>query len=282
METLYWFLWKYYYIFLYHYLVIYYSYQMLKTNNFVKKILKNKHKILDIKKLKQIYKDIIMEDYSDKKLYKQIYYAKNKWIILSLKKELFYIKDSKEDIDIDDVINKFYWKMLKKYVKEQYWNNYLIWGIKSLEIWNNNFSIPDKLVLINPYKRVDEVLLKEKKILNKMYKIKWFDDIRSFKFFKKQSTKIHVDAKLFFIANYELSLLESLYSVAVEDERYIIELLKKNIRKNYKKINLEVFEYFLKYWKYWSSIKKIYELSLGIRPDFADRIKDILKKRYWM
>jgi len=42
-------------------------------------------------------------------------------------------------------------------------------------------------------------------------------------------------------------MLESLYSLSDEDERYVIELIKKNIRKNYKKINIEVFEYFLKY-----------------------------------
>jgi len=50
----------------------------MKTNNFVKKLLKNKHKILDIEKLKKMYQDIDIQDYSDKKLYKQIYYAKNK------------------------------------------------------------------------------------------------------------------------------------------------------------------------------------------------------------
>lgn len=254
----------------------------MKTNNFVKKILKNKHKIIDINKLKKIYFDLNPDSYSDKKLYKQIYYAKNKWVLMSLKKDIFYVKTPDENIDIDDIIDNFYWKLLKKYTQEHYWNNYFIWGIKALEIWNNNFSIPDKLVIINSYKKMEEILLKEKKIFNKVYKIKWFDEIKSFKFFKKQTEKLYIDGKMFFVSNYELSLLESLYSISSEEERYVIELLKKNIRKNYKKISLEVFEYFLKYWKYGSSIKKIYELSLWIRPDFADKIKDILKKWYWM
>ena len=254
----------------------------MKTNNFVKKLLKNKHKILDIEKLKKMYQDIDIQDYSDKKLYKQIYYAKNKWVLISLKKNLFYVKSSQEDEDIDDIINKFYWKLLKKYIKEQYWNNYFIWGIKSLEVLNNNFFILDKISIINPYKRADEVLLKGKKISNSIYKIKWYDNLKSFKIFKKQTEKIYVDSQIFFVANYELALLESLYSISLEDEKYVIELLKKNIRKNYKKINLEVFEYFLKYWKYGSSIKKIYEIALWIRPDFATKIKNILKRWYWM
>jgi len=41
-------------------------------------------------------------------------------VLISLKKNLFYVKSSQEDEDIDDIINKFYWKLLKKYIKEQY------------------------------------------------------------------------------------------------------------------------------------------------------------------
>lgn len=254
----------------------------MKTNNFVKKILKNKHRILSIEKLKQMYEDIDIKNFEDKKLYKQIYYAKNKWVLISLKKDLFYVKSPSEEIDIDDVVNKFYWKLLKKYTREQFWNNYFIWGIKALEIRNNNFFILDKISIINPYKRSNEVLLKEKVISNSIYKIKWFDNFKSFKIFKKQTEELYVDWKKFFVANYELALLESLYSISFEDERYVLELLKKNIKKSYKKIDLKIFEYFLKYWKYGSSIKKIYELALWIRPDFAEKIKDILKKLYWM
>ncbi len=254
----------------------------MKSDNFVKKILKNKHKVLTIDKLKVMYQDIDMESFSDKKLYKQIYYAKNKGILISLKKDLFYVKNSNEDIDFDYVVNKFYWKLLKKYTKEQFWNYYFIWGVKSLEIWNNNFFILDKISIINLYKRSDEVLLKEKVISNSIYTLKWYNNLKSFNIFKKQTEKMYVDWKMFFVANYELSLLESLYSTPIEDERYVVELLKKNIRKNHKKINLQVFEYFLKYWKYWSSIKKIYEISLWIRPDFASKIRNILKRWYWM
>ena len=254
----------------------------MKTNTFVKKILKNKHKILDIEKLKKMYQDIDMQAYSDKKLYKQIYYAKNKWLLISLKKDLFYVKSFEEDEDVDDIINKFYWKLLKKYLKEQYWNDYFIWGIKSLEILNNNFYISDKISIINPYKRAEEVLLKWKKILNIIYKIKWYNNLKSFKIYKKQIEKIYVDGNMFFVANYELALLESLYSISAEDERYVIELVKKNIRKNYKKINLDVFEYFLRNGKYGSSIKKLYNISLWIRPDFAEKIKNILKRWYWI
>jgi len=254
---------------------------MQKTNIFVKKLLKNKNKILTISQIKDIYADIY-EKTPDAKLYKLIYQLKNKGYILSLKKDLFYIKKMEDDLTVDEIIEKNYWKYLKKYLKNQFWNNYFIWGLKSLEIWNNNFSVPDKIIIINPYKRSNEVLFKEKNIFLVNYSIKGFDNEKSFKFFKKQTTKLYIDSKSFNVANYELALLESLYSMPFEEEKYIIELVKKNIRKNWKKINLEVFEYFLKYWKYGSSVKKIYELALWIRPDFAEKIKSILKKWYWL
>ena len=253
---------------------------MKETDIFVKKLLKNKHKILTISQIKDIYLDI--EESADSKIYKKIYNLKNKGYILSLKKDLFYIKKPDEDILIDDIVEKNYWKYLKKYLKEQFWVYYFIWGLKSLEIWNNNFSIPDKITIINPYKRSNEVLFKEKNLFLVNYSIKWFDNEKSFKFFKKQTEKLYIDWKPFNVVNYELALLESLYSMPFDEEKYILELVKKNLRKNWKRINLEVFEYFLKYGKYGSSVKRIYEIALWIRPDFADKIKNILKKWYWM
>ncbi len=254
---------------------------MIQTNNYVKKLLKKKNKIIWIEDLKNMFRSV-NDEIADKQIYKQIYYLKNKWFIISLKKDLFYIKNFDEEIDVDDIIEKNYWKILKKYMQEKYVKNYFIWWIKSLEIWNNNFSIPDNLIIINLYKRSSEVILKWKKIQNVNYKIKWFDNEKTFKYFKKQITTTYIDWKSFNISNYELSLLESLYSLSIEDERYVIELVKKNIRRNHKKINVDVFEYFLKHGKYGSSVKKIYELALWIRPDFAEKLQKILKKWYWM
>jgi len=254
---------------------------MWKLDNFVKKLLKNKNKILTIEKIKSIYFDI-EGDGNEKKLYKKIYNLKNKWYIISLKKDMFFIKNPDNEIDLDDIIEWNYWKFLKKILQQNFANNYFIWWIKSLEIWNNNFYIPEKITIVNPYKRSNEVLFKWKNMFFVNYKIKWFDNEKSFKFFKKQTEKTYIDGKSFIVANYELSLLESLYSISFDEEKYVLELVKKNIRKNWKKINLEVFEYFLKYGKYGSSVKKIYEISLWIRPDFAEKIKNILKKWYWM
>lgn len=252
----------------------------MKTNIIVKKILKSKWKILDIQKIKKIFHQID-EDFTDKQIYKKIYYLKNQWYILSIKKDIFYIKDFNKEVDIDEIIENNYWKFLKKYLNDNFWSNYFIWWIKALEIHNNIYSIPDKISIINPYKQSKQVLLKWKYILNTKYTIKWKSNEKSFKFFKKNTQKEYIDWKVFNISWYELSLLESIYSLS-DDEKYIIELIKKNIRKNHKKIDTKIFEEFLKYGKYGSSLKKIYELSLWINPIFAEKIKNILKKWYWM
>ena len=251
---------------------------MRLTNIIVKKLLKNKWKIITIEQLKKIFQDLE----ADKTFYKKIFYLKNRWYLISIKKDLFFVKEPETEIDEEEVIEKFYWKILKQHLKENFWNKYFIGGIKALEIWNNNFDIPEKLIIINPYKRSTQTLLKEKKVFNTTYKIKNLDLDKSFRYFKKQTTSIDIDGKKFNVANYELSLLESLYSPTMLEEKYVIELIKKNIRKNAKRINPEIFEYFLKVGKYGSACKKLYEISLWINPSFADKLKQILLKRYWL
>jgi len=255
------------------------NWNMLKkeTNIVVKKILKNKWKILTIEKIKKMFEDLWIEW----NFYKKIYFLKNWWYLVSLKKDLYYVKDVDEDFDEEDLIQRFYWKILYWWLKDHYWNNYFIWWIKSLEIWNNNFDVPDKIVIVNPYKRSTETILKWKKVFSTVYHAKWMDDLKFFKLLKKNTERVYVDGKKFNIANYELSLLESLYSVSSLEQRYVEELVKKNIRKNYKRIRLDIIETFLKLWKYGSSCVKLYELSRLIRPDFAEKLKNILKKWYY-
>lgn len=252
---------------------------MLKkeTNIIVKKLLKNKWKILTIEKIKKMFEDLWVEW----NIYKKIYFLKNWGYLVSLKKDLYYVKDVSEEVDEEDIIQRFYWKLLYSWLKQQYWNDYLIWWIKALEIWNNNFDIPDKITIINPYKRSLETLLKWKKIFNTVYKVKSEDPMKFFKFLKKNTEKISIDWKNFIVANYELSLLESLYSLSSLEQRYVEELVKKNIRKNYKRIRLDLIENFLKLGKYGSSCVKLYELARLIRPDFAEKLKNILKKWYY-
>jgi len=248
-----------------------------QINILVKKILKNKWKIITIDELKKI-----LQNLEQTNIYKKIYYLKNRWYLISLKKDLFFVKEPDQNIDEEEIIEKFYWKILHKYLKNNYWNNYFIWWVKALEFWNNNFSIPEKITIINPFKRSTETILKWKKVFNTLYKIKYFEPEKSFKYFKKQTEKITIDNKNFIIANYELSLLESLYSPSFLEQKYIEELVKKNIRKNSKKINLDVFEYFLKIWKYWEPCKRLYEIASKIKPDFAEKLKKLLLKWYWL
>ena len=251
---------------------------MKTINTSVKKLLKNQGKIVTIEQLKKMFQ----ESEVTSSFYKKIFYLKKRWYLISLKKDLFYVKDPSYEIDREEIIDKFYWDILYDYVRKNYVNKYFIWWVKALEIRNNNFSIPDKIILVNSYKRDMETLLKWKKVFNTVYSIKWFDLNKSFKYFQKQTKKVDINWKKFIVANYELSLLESLYSLSILEEKYVFELGKKNIRKNYKRINLEVLEYFLKAWKYWSACKRFYEISLYVMPEFAEKLKYLLLKWYWL
>jgi hypothetical protein len=57
-------------------------------------------------------------------------------------------------------------------------------------------------------------------------------------------------------------------------------LVKKNVRKNYKRIDLSVFEFFLQNWKYWKSCERLYQIAQFVNPNFSEKLKLLLKKYY--
>ena len=84
----------------------------------VKKMGKYKNKIIDIEKMKEILKNILDTDYSDKKTYKIIYYLKNRGYLTSLKKDLFFVKNPEKEYAEESIIEQFYRDMLKKHGNE--------------------------------------------------------------------------------------------------------------------------------------------------------------------
>jgi hypothetical protein len=98
---------------------------MSNTNIVVKKLLKKTNKIVSIDELKNIFKDLD-ETIDNKRIYKKIYYLKNQGYILSLKKDLFFIKNPEDEITEDSIIEENYWKYLYKLNKENFNNSYFI------------------------------------------------------------------------------------------------------------------------------------------------------------
>jgi len=72
---------------------------------------------LKISELENLISQFIKID-NKQKLYKLIYKLKNKGYLLALKKDLFFVKKPSEELDVDEIIEKYYRKLLKEKIKE--------------------------------------------------------------------------------------------------------------------------------------------------------------------
>lgn len=81
---------------------------------------------------------------------KLIYRLKAEGYIMSLKSGVYIVPD-KEDINLNtiDLVEKYYVKLLKKYITHFVSSQYYVSGVKSLELHMKDFSVPEKIYIIN-------------------------------------------------------------------------------------------------------------------------------------
>ncbi len=250
----------------------------MKKNNFdivVEKILKHKNKLIWINKIKEIVEKIMDSDYSESKSYKMIYYLKNKWYLLNLKKSIFFVKNPEKEYKEGQLLDMFYRSIVKKHCNDFIVGKRYIWWLKALELNLTAFDIPEEILIVNENKQCTETVMFEKQILLKIYES---DNKNLFKFFNKFTRNIYIWKNVFPIANIELAMVESLYNPSVVNKWYIEELIKKTIRKNRKNIDTKVFEEVLKKNKHHSSINRLQKLAATIDGELSEKIKSIIKK----
>ena len=244
-------------------------------NILVKKISKYKNKLVHIEDLKKILKNILDEQYKDTKAYKNIYYLKNRWYLISLRKDLFFVKSPQLEIDDDELLQKFYRKILKQSAKDQLSSQRYIWDLKALEININNYNIPDKIVIINPFKKSHETVILGKKAIFKTFESKSqniYNHLRKFTF------SALIEWISFKTARLELALLEAMHSPDPAEYEYIKQLAKRILKKSWKKLQIPIFEQVIKLGKHHASINRLYKVSQAISPNLATQFREIIKK----
>lgn len=244
-------------------------------NTVVKKILKYKNKLTSIETMKLIIQNILDTEYSDQKMYKMVYYLKNKWYIENLKKNVFFIKDPEKKYTQEQLTEMFYRTLVKKHCKEFLKGKWYIGGLKALELNMSSYDIPEEILIINEYKQATETVIYNKQALFKTYMT---GDKNVFPFFFKLTRKIYIGKNIFDIATMEVAILEALYNPSMINKNYAEELIKKIIRKNIKTLDTKVWEHLLRNNKHHSSINRLYKLAQGIDPEFAETIKNIIKR----
>jgi len=248
----------------------------------VKKLMKYKGKLVDGEKIWVLLKSSLAEDFSIQKMYKMIYYLKVRWYLENLKKNIFFVKDPDHSYTKDEVLELFYRTIVKKHCSDFLKGNRYIGGLKALELNLASYDIPDELTIVNQYKQATEVVMFDKQAIFKTYARNKTDNL--FPFFRKltKKTKIwtqtHPGGQAFPIAGLELAILESLYNPGMIAQGYINELVKKVIRKHHKTLDINVWESILKKNKHNTSINRLYMLAKTISPDFADKLKALIKR----
>jgi hypothetical protein len=96
--------------------------------------------------------------------------------------------------------------------------------------------------------------------------------------FAKQTSTLKLKEYLMPYANLELAILECLYNINPSTKGYIEGLIIKAIKKYQKTLTIDHIENILKHGKYNSSANRLQKLIKDIHPEFAEKIKKLIKK----
>jgi len=237
--------------------------------------MKNVGKLINISKIEYILKCAIDEDFSNQKMYKLIYYLKNRGYLYNIKKNVFLVKRPESELTQQAILDQFYRSIVKQHCTDFLKSNRYIGGLKALELNVVSFTIPDELLIVNNYKQCNEVIMFTKQICFKRYGT---SKENLFTFFYKFAKKIAIGKNIFFIADLELALLESLYNPGLINTGYVTELVKRIIRERKDDLDFSVWEKILRRNKHHSSINRLYKIAQSVDPIFSDKIKALIKK----
>jgi len=197
--------------------------------------------------------------------------------IISLKAWVYIVPES-DDTSLNDVdlVEKYYLKLLKKYITSLVWSHYYISGVKSLEFHMKNNSIPERIYVINKSLN-KKIYVWSYEICFKTLSGKQHDKkYNLYNIFSQYSKKLSVDGIDFKISWLELSLLEA--ALVHDSEQGIdISLLIKAIKKYGKVMDYDVFQEVGKY-KYNMSFNRLKEIAKTIDRDLYKVFLDVIKK----
>ncbi len=245
--------------------------------NLIQTLQKQKKKIISSDDLKNFIYLSFWESTTISKIYKITFQLKNRWYIYSLRKDIFYITNPDKPTTAEEIEEQRYRKLLKDHCNQICKQRY-IWGLTALEIhlhWNG-VTIPETVTIINKEKQAIETVIFEKQIAFKKFETKWKNLISQL---IKHTTEVNMpNCKNLRIANLELSILECLYNFDTTNRGYIEECIKKAIKKNGKKLNLQNMETIIKLWKHNTSLNRLYNLTKSTYPTLSEEIKKLIKK----
>ncbi len=249
---------------------------MKDFNKIVKYLWKKWWKILFKKDIFEIVDPEHKKEYTSF-VNKLIYRLKSQWCIISLKSGVYIVPDSQDmKLNSVDLIEKYYMKLLKKYITHFVWSQYYISGIKSLELHMKDYSIPEKIYVIN--KELNKKIFVwnyEIHFKTLTWKYQW-KSIPLYRKFSRFTREIIYDDITLKISCLELALLESAL-VSDSYEGINVGLLVKAIKKYKTVLDHDTFREIGKY-KYNMSCNRLKEISRTLDTSLYHLFLEIIKQ----
>jgi len=255
---------------------------MIDFDKIVNKLSKKEWQILSLVEIWSIF-DPDFRKWSTKNIssiYKIIYRLKALDIIIPIKNSLYFVSNWKKIKDIE-IIDLYYWKILKKIITDIAWSEYFIWNIKALEVLLNDYSVSPKIIIYN--KEVDKIVTLSKKhkiIFKKLISWKKSENTNIFTKFKKFTKIININNIDLRISDEELSILDSLL---IRDNKNKIDsyLINKFLNKYNLHLSREKLWELVKL-KYITSINRLKEISVQNNYNsLYTHCLDIIKREWW-
>lgn len=247
----------------------------------VMKILqKHQNKVIPLSLFEQRLQSVFGEDIPKGKIYKLTHQLKNKWYLLSLKKDILYIKMPDTLLDPSVLEEKFYWTLLKSHCKLSCAYERYLGGLNALELHLHMHAlIPEEVMIVNAKKQSTEIVMFDKKVNFKTYEA---NKKNLYSSFAKHTTSFTVQGVNFSVAQLELAILECLYSPSLSMKSYIESLILKAIKAYQATFSFQVIERILALGKHSSSANRLTYLLRPSYPQFADQLILLIKKHWYL
>lgn len=253
---------------------------MLSFNILVKKLSKESWKILfkeDIFEIIDPEKKPKYQSFIDKAIYKMKIQKK----IIPLKSGIYIIPEPGDELLNEvDLIEKYYLKLLKKYITFFVGSEYYISWKKSLQFHLKDFSIPEKISVVN-------------RKINKRVKVGSYEIIFKTISGKQDDKKINLYTKLidcivdikiewfiFKVSSLELSLVESAI-IGVWEVGVDIDLLTRALKKYSKVLKRDTLKWLAQH-RFIMAFNRLKELSKSIDDDLYHFFLDTVKENGWL
>ncbi len=235
---------------------------------------KRRKKIIYADDLKTLIEKIMGPTYSQTKAYKLIYYLKNKWYLISIKKTIFYVKYPEDHISEFLILEDHYRQILHHHCTDYLKTDRYIGGLKALELNFKNLEVPEIILIVNPTKQSREMIVATKAIHFKKYTLK---KQNLFKKIQKFTHKVKMGKYSYAIANKELAVLECMYNYdsLLDKEMYIAT---KKLIKKWVQLDIDTITKIIKLWKHHTSINRLYKIANDVNKPFAEKLAEVIKK----